>query len=87
MYKRQVQNYPDAEIIQYDSIEECIKALKSGEVGSTILSARRANYLVGAEKKLNVLPLENTEERCIGVAFGNTAVSYTHLSGCLQKAI
>ena len=73
-YNYTVQNYPDAEIIQYDSIEECIKALKSGEVGSTILSARRANYLVGAEKKLNVLPLENTEERCIGVAFGNTAL-------------
>ena len=73
-YYYTVQNYPDAEIIQYDSIEECIKALKSGEVGSTILSARRANYLVGAEKKLNVLPLENTEERCIGVAFGNTAL-------------
>ena len=73
-YYYTVQNYPDAEIIQYDSIEECIKALKSGEVGSTILSARRANHLVGAEKKLNVLPLENTEERCIGVAFGNTAL-------------
>lgn len=73
-YNYTVQNYPDAEIIQYDSIEECIKALKSGEVGSTILSARRANYLVGAEKKLNVLPLENTEDRCIGVAVGNTAL-------------
>ena len=73
-YNYTVQNYPDAEIIQYDSIEECIKALKAGEVGSTILSARRANYLVGAEKKLNVLPLENTEERCIGVVVGNTAL-------------
>ena len=73
-YNYTVQNYPDAEIIQYDSIEECIKALKSGEVGSTILSARRANYLMGTEKKLNVLPLENTEDRCIGVAVGNTAL-------------
>lgn len=73
-YYYTVQNYPDAEIIQYDSIEKCIEALKSGEVGSTILSARRANYLVGAEKKLNVLPLENTEDRCIGVAVGNTAL-------------
>ena len=29
-YYYTVHNYPDAEIIQYDSIEECIKALKSG---------------------------------------------------------
>ena len=73
-YYYTVKNYPDAEIIMCNSIEECVEALKTGKAESTVLSARRVHYLVGSEKKLNVTPLENTENRCIGVAFGNTAL-------------
>ena len=73
-YYYTMKNYPDAQIVQCDTIDDCIEAIKNGEAGSTILSARRVHYLVGSEKKLNIIPLENTENRCFGVAFGNTSL-------------
>ena len=67
-------NYPDAEIIYCDTIEECIKLVKQGKADSTIINALRSTKLVGADKNLNILPLEKTDDRCFGVNFGNTAL-------------
>ena len=67
-------NYPDAEIVMYDTIEDCIKALKSGEVDSTLLSALRVSRLIGSEKKLNIITLTDDEKVCFAIAYGNNAL-------------
>ena len=67
-------NYPDAEIIMCDSIEECLDALNSGKAGSTLLSALRVSQLLDGEKKLNVITLTDDEKLCFGVASGNKAL-------------
>ena len=69
-----VANFPDARIINYDSIEDCLKSVKNGTTKSTILSAHRVHSLVGSEKQLNISPLSDAENRCFGVAFGNSAL-------------
>ena len=65
-------NFPDAKIIECNTITECINSVRDGRVGSTIVNALRVNQLVGSEKKLNISPLQNVENRCFGVAFGNS---------------
>ena len=65
-------NFPDAKIIECNTITECINRVRDGKVGSTIVNAFRVNQLVGSEKKLNISPLPNVENRCFGVAFGNS---------------
>lgn len=67
-------NYPNAKIVQCDSIEDCVAAVKKGTAKSTLVSAHRVHYLVGSEKKLNISPLSTAENRCFGVAFGNSAL-------------
>lgn len=67
-------NYPNAKLVMCDSIADCVEAVRNGDAGSTIVSANRAHYLVGSNKKLNVSPLSNVENRCFGVAFGNSAL-------------
>lgn len=52
-------NYPGSEIVMYDTIEECIEAVKSGEADSTLLSALRTGHLLGSEKKLNIITLSD----------------------------
>ena len=63
-----ISNYPDAEIIMCDSIEDCVKALKSGKATSTLLSALRAGHLIGNEKELNMITLTDNEKICFGVS-------------------
>ena len=67
-------NYPDSEIIMYDTIEECIEAVNSGEVGSTLLSALRTGHLLGDQKKLNIITLSDDEKLCFGIANSNRAL-------------
>ena len=67
-------NYPDSEIILYDTIEECISAVRSGKAGSTLLSALRVSQLLGHDKKLNIITLTDDEKLCFGVASGNKAL-------------
>lgn len=67
-------NYPDAEIILYDTIEDCVNAVKEGKAGSTLLSALRVSQLLGHDKKLNIITLTDDEKLCFGVASGNKAL-------------
>ena len=69
-----ISNYPDAEILTYDSIEKCIDAVRSGEADSTFLSALRVGQLLKGEKKLNIITLSDSEKLCFGVAAGNKAL-------------
>ena len=67
-------NYPDAEILTYDSIEECIEAVNNGEAGSTALGALRVSQLLQRKRKLNVITLTDEESVCFGVAAGNSGM-------------
>ena len=67
-------NYPDAEIVMYDTIEDCIKAISSGEADSTLLSALRVSQLLRNQKKLNIITLTDDEKLCFAVANGNQAL-------------
>ena len=69
-----ITNYPDAEIIMYDTIEECIRAVQAGEADSTLLSALRVSQLLANKKKLNIITLTDDEKLCFGVASGNKAL-------------
>ena len=69
-----ISNYPDAEIVMYDSIEECINAIDRGDADSTLLSALRVSHLIGHNKKLNIITLTDDEKLCFGVAYGNNAL-------------
>ena len=61
-------NFPNAEIVQYDSIEACIRAVKEGEADSTIVNALRTGGLVDSRLKLNIVPLRVRDDRCFGVS-------------------
>lgn len=65
-------NYPKAEVIYGDTIEDCMKMVRSGKADSTIINALRSVKLVGTDGTLNILPLEKTDDRCFGVDFGNS---------------
>ncbi len=67
-------NYPSAEIINCKSIEECIKAVKSGKASSTIINGLRAPGLLNSETKLSIVPLKRPETRCFGVTSENTGL-------------
>lgn len=67
-------NYPDAEIVMCESIEECIDAINSRKADSTLLSALRVSQLLDGEKKLNIITLSDDEKLCFGVASGNKSL-------------
>lgn len=69
-----IANYPEAEVIMCDSIEACIKAVDSGEVNSTLVSALRAGHLIGNEKDLNMITLADDEKICFGVGIDDNAL-------------
>ena len=73
-YYYTIMNFPDAEIVLCDGSEKCVEAVKTGQAGSTVVSAFRAHYLVGKEKQLLISPLAKAENCCFGVTFGNTAL-------------
>lgn len=73
-YYYTIHNYPSAEIIDCKTIEECIKAVKTGKAGSTIINGLRAPGLLNSETKLNIVPLKRPETRCFGVTSDNTGL-------------
>lgn len=69
-----ISNYPDSEILSYDSVEECVEAVSSGEAGSTLLGALRVSQLLHGERKMNVITLTDEEKVCFGVAPGDSGM-------------
>lgn len=67
-------NFPEAEIVECDTIEECISAVKSGKADSTIVNALRTSALVDSRLKLNVVPMKARDDRCFGVREGNNGL-------------
>ena len=66
-------NYPDAEIVFFPSIDECLGAVLSGNVGCTTLNGLRANDMLKNRKyeSLSLIQSSHTDERCFGVEIGN----------------
>ena len=66
-------SFPDAEIIDYNSIEECLDAVKSGDVDCTVLGGMRGDEILKNSKysSLSKHQLGISEDRCFGVRIGN----------------
>ena len=66
-------NFPEAEITNYDSIDDCILAVRSGEVTATTLNGLRANDIMknSAYSGLNLKQLWTMDDRSFGVKIGN----------------
>ncbi len=73
-YYYTITNFPDAEILFYDSIELCIDAVKSGKADSTVVNSLRVSQLVSAKKELLVSPMAVSDARCFGVLPENTGL-------------
>ena len=63
--------FPDASIVECDSIEECLDAVRQGSVGSTVLNGLRAGALLSTETQLVSVQLPSSDDRCFGVTAGN----------------
>ncbi len=66
-------NYPDAKITYYPSIDKCLEAVLSGDVGCTTLNGLRANDIL-KNTKYKTLSLRQTmqnDDRGFGIKIGN----------------
>ena len=65
--------YPDSEIRFYPSIDDCLRAVRSGQVGCTTLNGLRANDILRNSQYsgLSLLQTTHTDDRCFGVSIGN----------------
>ncbi len=62
-------HYPDAEIIFFSSIDECLRAVGEGTVGCTTLNGLRANDILRNSRysDLSLLQTAYNDDRCFGV--------------------
>ena len=65
-------NFPDAEVVAYPSIDDCLKAVLSGEAGCTTLNGLRANDILknSEYKELLMHQMARNDDRCFGVEIG-----------------
>ncbi len=68
-----IKNFPDAEIINCNSIEECLDAVKSGDADCTVLGGMRGDEILKNSKysSMSSHQLGISEDRCFGVRIGN----------------
>lgn len=68
-----ITNFPDAQIIYLDSIEECLEAIKKGQATFTCVNGIRVTSLlkISTFKNLNYRFMFQGDERCYGVKNGN----------------
>ena len=66
-------NFPDAEILMYPSIEECLQAVMDGKAGGAMLNGLRANDILKNRKyrELSMRQQARNDDRCFGVKIGN----------------
>lgn len=72
-YQFTVKQYPKAEIIYYDTIDECLEAVVKGDIDCTIINGLRTDALIGKDyyKSLNSVELTDTSSLTMGVKRGN----------------
>lgn len=66
-------NYPDAEIVFYPSIDDCLSAVLTGKVECTTLNGLRANEILKNReyRNLSIRQSGYNDDRCFGVKIGN----------------
>ena len=66
-------HYPEAEIIYYPSIEDCLGAVDEGKAGATTLNGLRANDIIKRSRydSLSTRKLNYLDDRCFGIKIGN----------------
>ncbi|MCR4606653.1 MAG: transporter substrate-binding domain-containing protein, partial [Oscillospiraceae bacterium] len=66
-------NYPDAEILFFPSINDCLDAVLAGKAGCTTLNGLRANEILKNRKyeDLSLRQSTHNDDRCFGVEIGN----------------
>ena len=66
-------NYPNANMVFYDGIEECLKAVLDGKADCTTLNGLRANTILKNReyRDLSLRQLSYTDDRCMGIKIGN----------------
>lgn len=66
-------NYPNAKVVYYDCIEDCLKAVINGEVDCTTLNGVRASSILKniEYEELSLRQLSTNDDRCMGVKIGN----------------
>lgn len=72
-YRYTATHYPDVEIIEYSSIEECLQAVKDEKVDALVLNElRKQGYLNNSRfRMLNSISLVDNSSRSLAVAEGN----------------
>lgn len=70
-YYYTISNFPDAEIIECDSIEDCLQTVRNGSATCTVINSLRASGLINTESKLHIVPLEISDSRCFAVSSDN----------------
>ena len=73
-YMDSVHRYPDAQVVFFDSTEDCLKAIVSGSIDCTITNGLRTDGLVRRDiyQSLNALELSDPFPICMGVRRGET---------------
>ncbi len=66
--------YPDAELVYYSNIDECLKSVLNGETDGTIMDTMRVQYVTANEayNGLTYVQLSTSTGKCFGVKHGNT---------------
>lgn len=75
-YQYTVKQYPDAEIVYYDSINECLDAVVKGEIDCTVTNGLRTDALTGKSfyDSLNSIELSDPFQLSMGVKRGETGL-------------
>ena len=73
-YYYTLSNFPDAEIISCDTIEDCIQSVRKGKADGTVINSLRVFQLIRSQKGLNMSPLAEADDRCFGVLQGNSSL-------------
>lgn len=71
-----MEKYPDSEILLYDSVEECLDAVKKGVVDSSMLNAMRSGAILSNTKyeSLKSHQLSDSYDMCFAVKSGNSVL-------------
>lgn len=65
--------FPDSDFLEFDSIEECLEAVKNGKATATTINGLRVDIVLKNDefKNLSRVPLEQPDERTFGIKNGN----------------
>ena len=66
--------FPEAKIVEFDSIDACLEAVRAGDAGCTVVNGLRSSALLKSETGLSATRLPKTDARCFGVAAGNSVL-------------